>query len=134
MIYLSPLLGSLIATIVMLTYAAFKSSLELATISALISIFPITFLIFSLISYVISIPIGFLLLKYKEKRFWSDNFFMFLSSVVGSLLGLVFSLISFNIEEDIIKTLFIFLSFFLGATFNSSLYISIKKELNKEKQ
>jgi hypothetical protein len=68
MIFLSPLLGSLIATILMLIYAAIESSIQLENIIDLISIFPITFFILSLISYVISIPIGLFLIKQRNNR------------------------------------------------------------------
>jgi hypothetical protein len=131
MIFLSPLLGSLIATILMLIYAAIESSIQLENIIDLISIFPITFFILSLISYVISIPIGLFLIKQRNNRLWSDGFFIFISAIVGAILGLVFSVISFNIEGSILKVLFISASFCMAGTFNSSFYITLEKEVNK---
>jgi hypothetical protein len=131
MIILSPLLGSLMATILMLIYGSIESSINIQNVVDLISIFPITFLIISIISYLFSIPIGLILIKENNKRLWSDGFFIFLCSVVGSVLGLVFSIISFNIGGGILKTVFIFTSFFLAATFNGSFYITLNREANK---
>lgn len=131
MVILSPLLGSLIATILMLIYAAIESSIKLENIMDLIGIFPITFAIFSIASYIFSVPIGLALIRARNNRLWSEGFFIFISAIVGGALGLVFSLISFNIEESILKAVFISASFLLAGTFNSSFYITLEKEVNK---
>lgn len=131
MTFLSPLLGSLIATILMLIYAGIDVSLKLENLMDLISIFPMTFLIFSIISYLFSIPIGLLLIKKKEQKLWSDNFFILMTGIIGIFLGLVFSLIIFNIEANTLKTIFVFISFVMAGVFNGSFYITLKKEINK---
>lgn len=131
MVFLSPLLGSLIATILMIIYAAIESSIKLENIIDLISIFPITFFILSFISYAVSIPVGLLLIKQRNNRLWSDGFFIFISAIVGLILGLVFSVISFNMGASILKTIFIFIAFFMAGTFNGSFYITLEKEVNK---
>lgn len=133
MIYLSPLFGSLIATILMLIYAAIESSLKWSELFNLATVFPITFLFFSIISYILSFTIGAFLVKKKQERLWSEGFFMFMCALCGTFLGLVFSIIILNMGTTLLKVAFIFTSFFLGSTFTSSFYIGLERELNKSK-
>lgn len=131
MLYFAPLFGSFIATLFMMVYAAIESSINFSEIFDLLMVFPITFALISSISYALCLPIGFLFIKLYKERLWSDGFFMFICSVCGTIIGLVFSIISFNMGTNMLKVAFIFASFFAGSTFTSSFYISMKKELAK---
>ncbi len=131
LILLSPLLGSLIATLMLLFYAIIKSSIGLNNIGDVLSIFPILFFIVTIVSYFFSLPLGYWLNKKQEEYFFSDSAFMFYSFLLGSFFGLAFFGINFYLEESWGKGIIIFFAFSLGALFNSSFYVSLRKELKK---
>lgn len=131
MILLSPLLGSLIATLMLLFYASIKSSVGLNNIGDILSVFPILFFIVTIVSYFFSIPLGYWLKKKQEEYFFSDGVFMFYAFLLGSFFGLAFLGINFYLEEGWVKGIVVFFAFSLGALFNSSFYVSLKKELKK---
>lgn len=132
MLYLSPLLGSFISTVIMLSYAIMKIGFSTESVFNILLTFPIIFFLFSLVSYLFSLPVGIWLIKIKERNFISDNMFMFYAWVVSSFLGLAFSIINFNIEKLTIKSIIIFICFSLGGLFNSSFYIALKRQLKKD--
>jgi len=133
MLYLSPLLGAGIATIIMAVHTIIALRLSINDIFTLLQILPLSFLIYSIISYVFSIPIGSLLIKRKNYYGWSDGFFLFIALICGSLIGLVFSILNYNVEKSFLTAFFIWIVFSLGAVFNASFYIALKKELDKLK-
>jgi hypothetical protein len=132
MLYLSPLLGSFISTIIMLLYALIKMGVNTESVFTILPTFPIIFFLFSLVSYLLSLPIGIWLIKIKDRNFLSDNMFMFYAWVASTILGLAFSLINFNIEKLTIKSIVIFICFSLGGLFNSSFYIALKRQMKKD--
>jgi hypothetical protein len=132
MLFLSPLFGSFIATVLMLIYAAIESSLKWGELIQLINVLPITFIIMTIISYTLCLSIGRVIVKRKDENFWTDGFFMLMSTVCGFTLGLVFSIIVYNMGSTLLKSGFVFSAFFLGSLFTSSFYIGLEKELKKE--
>ncbi len=131
MLYLSPLFGSFIATVLMLVYAAIESSLKWGQLFDLITVFPVTFIIISIISYALCFPVGKVIIKRKNENLWSDGFFMLIATVCGFIVGLVFSLIIYNMGATFLKAGFIFSAFFFGSLFTSSFYIGLEKEFKK---
>jgi hypothetical protein len=130
MLFLSPLLGSAVATILMLTY----SVIEVGSVSSVLLVFPIVFGVFAIVSYVFSLTLGKWLIYRQDMNFFSDGVFMFYAFLIGFAVGLAFSVLSFYINSgSILKSVFIVLSFSLGGLFNASFYVSLRKELKIKK-
>ena len=132
MVILSPLLGSLIATIIMIVYLAIKNSFT--DFFSIIEILPLIFIVFSMFSYFFSIPIGKYLINKKNIWMWSDGYFMFVSFIYSTIIGFAFFGINLYLEENLIKAIIILCCFSLGGLFNASFYIGIIKELKKNEQ
>lgn len=92
-------------------------------------IFPITYFGLSLISYFYYFTVGKIIIKVKNKYFLSTGFFWLLSFLTGSLIGFILAGIIYYYKHSWGQSIWIFMSFSLGATFLSSLYSVLSGEV-----
>lgn len=140
--YKSPILGSLFLTLLSIVYICIFVLSSDNTLSnniiAVINIIPILFIFFSIISYIISIPVGFFLYREMERNLREYKFFINFSLLIGFILSLVIALIDYSLHYTLAKCFFIVIGISLMATMNANYFlvlariIKIKEIKNEE--
>lgn len=135
--YKSPLLGAIFLTVWSLFYIAiFILSLQdglVNNISAVFKIIPILFILFSTISYVVSLPIGFFIYKEMQRNLRTENFFVNISLLIGFIISILFSIVDYSVHHILAKSFFIVIGFSLMAIINAN-YFLILAEIIKIKE
>ncbi len=131
MLYIVPIMGGIISTFLTIIFLMINTKLSLLFVINLITILPFLFFNLTIISYFFCFSIGIFLVKLLDKNLLSNNLFMFYAFIVSGIIGFGFAFLIryFNIDTNITKSIFICLCFALSGLFNSSFYISLKKQI-----
>lgn len=139
----SPLLGAVILTIFSVIYiiiANFPQNLNEVSslIMGLMNTIPIILILLIIFSYVLSLPIGFLLYREFERNLRTEKFFIKMSLAIGFIVSILFSLIDYQISHTLAKSFFIVIAITVMATANASYFMVLSehikiKENNNEK-
>jgi hypothetical protein len=137
-IYISPILGAMFLTILCVIYIVIFILLpEYGLITNIVSIFkiiPLLFFIFLLISYIISVPIGYFIYKEMKKKLHTNNFFVNMSLFLGFIISIIISMISYFISYSIVKSFFIIIGISLMTTINANYFLILSETIKiKEK-
>lgn len=139
--YKSPLLGAVFLTILSIIYASifllsYQDGIS-RNIEALVKITPILLVIFIIISYFLSIPIGFLIYQEMKRNFRTEKFFVNLSLFIGFCLSLIIAIIDYSFHHQLAKSFFIVIGISLMAIINANYFlilagiIKIKEKKNE---
>lgn len=107
-------------------------------ILAIMNTIPLIFLLLTIASYVISLPIGFLLYREMEKNLRTEKFFINMSLFIGFIISILTAMIDYQISHSIAKSFFIVIAISIMATANASYFMVLAgyikiKENNNEK-
>jgi hypothetical protein len=139
----SPLLGSTLATLIFVIYALVSglkdtngSPLSSATtiiniITGVAIAIPVLWILFSILSIILSMGFGYVLLKIKNRFFWSEGLFWFVSFLLGLCLGILVAFYNYHIEHHLTKSILIVIAFSLGSLFNASFYSVLSGKVRK---
>lgn len=133
---ISPLLGAIFLTVLCVTYILlFVTSFNMNNIYSLFKILPILFIVFSIVSYIISVPLNVVLYKKMENDLKDDKFFVNMSLFSGFIISLILSVIDYNFHQSVIKSLFIIFGMSLMTTINANYFLVLAKIITiKDKQ
>jgi hypothetical protein len=131
----SPILGAFFALLIFFIYFIILLGIEgtpsqfvsmsywLKGIYNFLIICPLVLIVFILISYGLSISIGYVLFKLKEKNFWSEGFFWFSAWLSGLAISLFINIINnYYNHISLGKMISISIALSFGALFNASLF------------
>ena len=98
-LFKSPLIGAFLLTVTSIFYFTFSMvsidfnnlSVTFEQLIGVIKLIPFMFIIFSFISYMFFIPVGYLLYKDLQNNFRSERFFINLSMFIGFILSIIIS-------------------------------------------
>lgn len=143
----SPLIGAFLLTVTSIFYFTFSMvSIDINNLSAtfeqlmgVVKLIPLMFIIFSIISYIFFIPVGYLLYKDLNNNFKIERFFINASMLIGFILSIIISYFDYNHYHLLAKSFFIVIGFSLMATGNAVYFlvlsgITIIKENKNEKR
>ena len=142
----SPLIGAFLLTVTSIFYFTFSMvSIDINNLSAtfeqlmgVVKLIPLMFIIFSIISYIFFIPVGYLLYKDLNNNFRSERFFINASMLIGFILSIIISYFDYNHYHLLAKSFFIVIAITVMATANASYFMVLSehikiKENNNEK-
>jgi len=130
-LFISGLISVLLITLSLSSYLMWTVYGQLTQkLNTLIYIFPALFGImgiFYLIGFIIYAPI---LYKMNEYYYLSENGLLSLSLVGAFLIGVLISVISFMLNSDFLRALYIFMTVIFIIPFNVKLFIELRKKSN----
>lgn len=130
-LFISGLISVLLITLSLSSYLMWTVYGQLTQkLNTLIYIFPALFGImgiFYLIGFIIYAPI---LYKMNEYYYLSENGLLSLSLVGAFLIGILISIISFMLNSDFLRALYIFMTVIFIIPFNVKLFIELRKKPN----
>lgn len=127
-IYISPLLGAAILTLISIIYLILSNvslhGKDLINFSyGLIKIIPILFFIFTLFSYLISLPIGFLIYREMNKNLKDEKFFTNISLFSGFIISIVIATVNYQMTHILAKSIFIVIGISIMAIANANYFL-----------
>lgn len=133
MLRFSPVFGAIWSTLIMLVYASIEADINMKDIGTILKVFPITFVLMALISYVLFIPLKLIFIKENRdsthfKEMWR-MFFVILFSIATSAC---FGMLSYYFEGIIVKAFIITIALSASTIFTYSFYVSLSKQLTKK--
>ena len=131
---LSPLLGSVILTIFSVIYIIIanfpQNSNEITQlILGLINTIPMIIVLLIILSYTLSLPIGFLLYREFERNLRTAKFFINMSLVAGFIISILVSIVDYQMSHTLAKSFFIVIAITVMATGNASYFMVLSEHI-----
>ena len=98
-------------------------------LESIITVFPFILIVFSILSYVLTLPVIFLLEKIQRRFLFSEGFLWFLAFLIGIILGASVALINYHAEHKIVKAFLIAILISFSLMFNASLFSVINEKI-----
>lgn len=135
---ISPLLGATILTISALIYLlifnfSFNEAEFGSILAGILKVIPILFVIFSIISYFISLPIGLILYKELIKNLRTEIFFINMSLFIGFSLSILLAIINYQLSHSLAKSFFIVIGISIMAIANANYFLILAKFITIKK-
>lgn len=139
----SPLIGSTLATIIFVIYAIISGlkdidGMPLSSATSIMNIIggvmfatPLLWILFSVISLVVSLVAGSILLKIKTRFNWSEGVFWFTAFLSGLTIGSLLAWYNYHSEHHLVKDVLIVFAFSFGSLFNASFYSVLSGKIRK---